>query len=300
VGRDVIIEQGEFGPKAVLRGPWRAELARYLREAGVRELELNQAKGWQGDDLDFLRLFPDLMGLTIMDHVIGSDSAIHQLHQLRKLKLSTYCKTPVDFAAFPLLTDCALEWRAGSESLFDCANLKRLFINRLSKRAFDGIARLDNLEWLTLLGGPMRDLTGIEGLKQLNFLRLGDLRSLQVIDPIEGLANLEGLMIQVCRRITDISAVGALTNLRRLDLNDCGNIQSLKPLASCHRLEWVGFYGSTRITDGDLSPLLGLECLRDTSFQDRRHYSHRREQIRVLLHGRMNCPDARRPGETPE
>ena len=149
---------------------------------------------------------------------------------MRRLHVETYCKTPIQFQAFPLLVDCGLEWRAGSDSLFDCVGLRRLFVDRFSEKTFGGFARLVNLESLTLLGGPLESLSGIGALECLGHLRLGDLRRLQTIDDLEGLDGLTELEIQVCRRITSIAVVGKLKKLKRLLLTDCGDIDSLSPI----------------------------------------------------------------------
>jgi hypothetical protein len=41
------------------------------------------------------------------------------------------------------------------------------------------------------------------------------------------------------------------------------------------------FYESTNIVDGDLSPLTRQKNLSSVSFQDRRHYSHKRLEFGV-------------------
>ena len=70
--------------------------------------------------------------------------------------------------------------------------------------------------------------------------------------------------------------------LGSLGLDNMGDIQSLKPLAQLSQLHRVTFVESTNILDGDLSPLVGLPSLELVSFQNRRHYSHRREAFRPL------------------
>ena len=97
---------------------------------------------------------------------------------------------------------------------------------------------------------------------------------------IEELANLEELDINTCR-VGSIEEVGFLLGLKRLHLTNDGDIKSLKPLEILNGLEWVTFVQSTNIIDGDLSPLLRQKNLARVSFQNRRHYSHRREEFGV-------------------
>jgi hypothetical protein len=73
--------------------------------------------------------------------------------------------------------------------------------------------------------------------------------------------------------------VRSLLCLKKLFLNNCGDIQSLRPIQSLKDLEWVIFYESTNVLDGDLTPILHLKKLSRLSFQNRRHYSHKREEF---------------------
>jgi hypothetical protein len=59
-------------------------------------------------------------------------------------------------------------------------------------------------------------------------------------------------------------------------VNNCGDIETLKPLSRLTSLEWVTFSESTNIVDGDLSSLFQMRLSR-IAFQNRRHYSHKRE-----------------------
>lgn len=284
-GGSVTIEDGQYGPRAVLTTPWEPAFEKHLKSREVVELELNDGKGWRGVDVEFLRLFPELRSFTIVDLRIDSVAPIHDLHRLQKLKVVTYCRTPIDFAAFPDLVDCGLECRTGAESLFDCIRLKHLFVNRCRERTFDRFARLENPESLIVLSGPLQSLGGIERLQRLTHLRLGNLRSLRSLDGLEDLGELNQLEIQVCGRIDDISAIAGLGRLKTLLLESCGDIASLRPVSQLTALETLVFDGTTHIVDGDLTLLLGLKKLRKVSFQNRRHYSHRREDIRALLGG---------------
>jgi len=174
-----------------------------------------------------------------------------------------------------------LEWRPKAASLFDCRTLKNLFVNRYKGKDVAAFARLANLESLAIMNAPVENLHGFGALKRLRSLRLGGLRRLTSLAGIEGLANLEQLTIDTCRAITSIAEVEHLARLKKLHLNNDGNIASLKPLEKLTALESVLFYESTNITDGDLSPLMRLKHLVRVSFQNRRHYSHKREDFGV-------------------
>src|SRR5882724_4626788 len=97
MNRDVTIEIGVFGPRAVLHSAWLPRLAEDLLARGVVELELNQGKGWQGKDLLFLSQLPNLMAFEIHDFNIKNIEPIHSLHKLKRLDVGTYCSTEIDF-----------------------------------------------------------------------------------------------------------------------------------------------------------------------------------------------------------
>jgi hypothetical protein len=66
-----------------------------------------------------------------------------------------------------------------------------------------------------------------------------------------------------------------LVNLRFLGISECGEVESLAPIGSLDQLEVLYAWGSTRIVDGDLSPLARLPRLKELSVRDRRDYKPR-------------------------
>jgi Leucine-rich repeat (LRR) protein len=275
------LEDGEYGRRAVVTSVWSKEMIGYVLDNGVVELELNDGKGWRGTDLLFLAELPQLRSFKIIDLKISSVDPIHFLHELRALEVITYSQTAIRFSAFPRLEECALEWHPKASSLFDCTTLKKLFVNRYQGKDAALFARLVNLESLAILNAPVENLHGLGALKGLRFLRLANLKKLTSLAGIEKLVNLEELEIHTCRAIGSIEEVGSLSRLRKLYLNNDGDIESLKPLEKLNCLESVLFYESTNILDGDLSPLLHQKNLSRVSFQNRPHYSHRREEFGV-------------------
>jgi hypothetical protein len=252
-----------------------------LIEAAILELELNDGKGWRGENVSFLRLLPQLQSLKILDLKIRNVDEIHSLPALRELELITYCDTEIRFSAFPQLQRCSLEWRKRADSLFACLSLKELFVNSYDGKYLLRFANLLNLESLALMNAPVETLNGLSMLKRLRSLRLGRLVCLESLDGVEELTDLEELEVQKCRRIGSIKPLAALTKLRKLLLNDCGEIESLRPLANLKQLQTVLFYESTNIVDGDLTPLTQLPDLSLVSFKNRHHYSHKRESFSI-------------------
>jgi Leucine-rich repeat (LRR) protein len=279
------LEDGEYGQRAVATSAWSDEMTDYMLGHGIKELELNEGKGWRGNDLSFLAKLPRLEALTIIDLKIASVAPIHFLPKLRALEVTTYCHTEIRFSTFSQLEECTLEWRPQATSLFDCPTLKRLFVNRYDGKDANPFTKLVGLESLAILNAPVENVRGLSALKNLQILRLANLKRLTSLAGIEQLVNLEQLEIHTCRAIGSIDEVGTLSRLRNLNLNNDGGIKSLKPLEELTCLESVVFYESTNILDGDLSPLLRGKHLSRISFQNRRHYSHRREEFGVAYTG---------------
>jgi Leucine-rich repeat (LRR) protein len=273
------LEQGVFGVRAVLTSDWNAGICQALLRRPIAEFELNRGKGWRGEDLSFLSDFPELLALKIIGKTAHSLSPIHALHNLKALHVLAYCKDEIRFDEFPRLTECGLQWRPKAMSVFDCRGLQNLFVNGFSKPDTALFGKLLNLEALTILGSPTKSLQGLAALTKIRSLRLGELRALESLSGIENLTTLEKLEIDTCRKVRSIEEVGGLLNLHELYLDRLGDVQSLKPIERLVQLRRLTFVDSTSILDGDLSPLLALPHLESVSFQNRRHYTHRRENF---------------------
>lgn len=273
---------GSEGLRAVIHRSWCNELLECLLRQPIREIELNQAKGWQGSDLDFLRAFPDLRVVEVVDLNIDNVEGIHALRDLTSLVLLTYSRTPLRFEAFPVLRDCDFDWgRRRVTGLGECSHLRHLSVVRMPSEDLKGLSRLTGLKSLWIGSSPIRSLDGVSTLLALTELHLRGLRKLEALDGVECLSMLEYLELDTCRRVESIECVRNLGHLRSLYVNNCGPIESLSPIANLLELEEVLFFESTNVVDGDLAPLTRLPRLRNLSFQNRRHYSHRREQFRA-------------------
>lgn len=270
---------GTYGRRALLRGDWDDRMADFLKAFDVVEIELNMAKGWYGTNLSFFSKLPWLLSVEILDMRLQDVAPVHELHKLKELEITTYCKTPMDYSCFPELERCGLEWRPRSESVFDCTTLKKLFINRYKGKDTDCFSRLVNLEDLTLLNAPIRNLLGLKSLVKLQRIRIGLLRQLGSLTGIEQLVNLRELDINTCRRFRSLAPIESLMRLEKLFFSNCGEIESLRPLSKLTNLNWIGFCESTNILDGDLLPLMNLPNLERLSLKNRRHYSHKRQEF---------------------
>lgn len=275
-------EEGLFGTKATIKGTWHDSFLKMIIEKDVKELELNDGKGWKGENIDFVTSLPNLKSLIIIDFSIKSIEAIHSLNGLIKLQLSTYSKKPINFNAFPNLVECGFEWIRGSESLFECSGLIALGINRYDDTNSTSFSKLVHLKKLTIMNSKIENLKGLAILSHLNYLSISNLKNLTSLHGLQNLHELEELEIQRCKGISTISEVLQLTKLKRLLLIDLGDIASIKGIENLTELREFLFYESTNIIDGDLLPIKKLKNLNKISFQNRKLYSHKREDFGKL------------------
>jgi len=282
MSESIVFEKGMYGTKAIIKATWQDSFLINLLDKKIKELELNDGKGWRGENVNFLQSLPNIQSLTIIDLNIKSIDSIHCLNELQKIHLSTYCKSPINFHSFPKLTNCGFEWIKGSDSLFECTTLRSLGINRYDKQNCDAFSNLFNLEKLSILNSPIEYLQGLSSLRKLQYLCIANLKKVTSLHGLEDLQNLEELEVQKCKGIGSISEVLKLIKLKRLLLIDIGDIASIKGIENLTGLRDFLFYESTNIIDGDLSPVLKLKNLSKISFQNRKHYTHRREDFEKL------------------
>jgi hypothetical protein len=267
-------------PMLSLQGPWRDEYAKYFTADDYAALEINDSKGFVGDDLDFLADLPMLRELEVIA-AVKSDKGMRHCSKLERLSLTTASKDQVEFHAFLALRDVFLADLKGKESILERPSVQSLHLYGYPYSDLHPLHRLTGLRCLEL--GPARRLESLDGLQilrqrldMLGVHHAPELADVQALTEVPGLTELE---FYSCRRLADLSPLQALASLRRLLLVDCGKLRSLRPLRQCRELRTLLFYGSTKIEDGDLSVLEELPHLEETSFQNRRHYNKRREDL---------------------
>jgi len=270
------IEDGKFGRRLVLTGRWQPSLLEVVQREQVVELRANYAHGWEGRQLDFLDGLGHLEAFEVTDWNIEDVSPVHCLSNLKRLKISTFCKTSIEFSSFPQLEDVSLEWRAEAKSLFACKTLKRVFINKFAGADLVPLLGLPQLESLSVASPKVSELGGAPDMPPpLDFLGIYNARKLASLEGVQARRSLTRLEVNDCGKVGDINALAALTSLRILHLCDDGHLASLQPLRGQPGIRELLFYGTTAIQDGGIEFLLSLG-LEKVVFQDRRHYDAKR------------------------
>ena len=278
---DWLIEEGMYGPRIVVTGPWSEATLEALVSSGARELELNYAKGWTGSDIAFIRELPQLEALNVTHLTLKDIRPVNALHSLRYLKISTYCKTELDFASWPSLEECALDaWRPRAKSIIEHRGIKKLFINKWNQgKDLTDFSRMAQLESLQLYSpSRLESLAGVESLTRLTRFELALAGRLSSLEGVENLIELRHFRLSTCRKVNDISPVASLRRLKELFVLNCGDVETIRPIAGLVDLEKF-LFETTNVLDGDLSPLQFLPKLKAVAFRERPHYSLTRDDL---------------------
>lgn len=281
-----VTEETAKGRDLVVTGPWSATAERALRREDADGLVLNYARGFCEDSLGFLDGSWGLRRLKILDRKIVDLSPIGPLRDsLEDLSVQAAPDAELDLGALPRLRSIAGEWALIAPTLSTAQELQDVVTWQFGECDLHAFRDLLWLRQLTLKEAPrLKSLSGVEALDELAALRVLLAPRLGDIGDVAQLArSLRELELQHADLIEDIDDVEPLVNLHLLGVNDCGDVSSLSPIESLQQLELFHAWESTRIVDGDLSPLTRLPRLKEIRMRDRRGYKPRVAEIVAAL-----------------
>lgn len=281
-----IIEDDENGRTLVVTGDWSQKAADVLSSGAVDGLDLNYAKGFRERSLGFLEPWP-ITRLWVLTRTLADIEPIYQLaNTLQELDLTTSPKATLECGRLPNLQALSVEnWSQIRDTLDDAPNLQELFVYAYPERDLYPLIGHDKLTVLRMKPCPrLESLDGLSAFPDLAYLqvvaarRLTDLSALQT-----GFAKLTKLDLMASSSIGQLGDLQHLTSLVELWIAECRHIASLAPLAGLINLETLLAWASTRIVDGDLSPLLRLPKLSALLMKDRPFYSPSVAEIKQSL-----------------
>lgn len=277
--------ENDMGRCLVLKSPWSDDFINVIRKESISVLRLTESMGWRSNEISFLEKLKDvgLRGVEIYAWGVKDITPLSFLSGLEYLGLQCeFNKTP-DFSNFEKLRICKLVWRPAAKSVFGCLNLQLLNIVNYPFEDLSNLNEIVGITRLQITSKKLVSLAGIESLQSLKVLDLAECPNLEYLTGIEKCQQLQVVEIENCKKITEVSNLGELANLRALTLTDCGKLKTLRPLVNCRSLENLTFGGDTNIEDGELDPLLNIPELKKMWFVDKRHYSHKRDQVATML-----------------
>ena len=260
----------------VLTGSWNSKFKDIIERYAIDGLLLSASAGWRDTDISFILDFPEFTSLEIYNYDVTDIRSLEQMPNLEHIGISCLPKYKIDFSKCKYLHDVYLHWSPRYESIFGCETLEYLNFENLRGSDLTALKYLKKLHTLDISSRTLKSLHGIEVFTKLDHLNLFDCRQLLSLDGLEKLPQLTRLEIECVKKIEDIEALRTLINLEYLRVDNCGKIESLDPIHHCKKLETFFFTDSTNILDGDLNPIIELEKenLKDTAFQQRKHYTH--------------------------
>ena len=269
-----VLEESPAGLMLVVTGPWTALARRRLLQGDVDELVINYARGFAGEDLEFLGADLPVRSLRVLDRGIRDLAPIQRLSAtLEGLSVEAAPTARLDLSGLNRLRTLAGAWSLIGPPMDSCQDLRSLITWSFPESTLLRLGRLRHLADLTVTDAPdLRSLGGIEAMHDLAGLRVLRAPRLEGIGSIRALSQLEDVQFENCPRLTTLEDLRHLRRLRILAFADCGPIDSLDPIGGLDGLEIVHLWGSTRILDGDLTPLTHLPGLRELRIRPRRAY----------------------------
>jgi hypothetical protein len=282
-----VIEDQPKGRILVVTGPWTAGAEDAVRRQDVDGVWLNYARGYCEPDLSFVDAWP-IKRLLVLDRSVTDLEPLSRLGAtLEELSFQVAPGTRVDLAGLPHLREVAGAWTEVRDTLYAPAYLQRAVLFDYDEVDLEPLTIQPSLQEIQLKVAPkLETLDGTAGLPTVTELRIAAARELHDLAAVESAAaTLRSLDFEACLDIYEIQPLSRLTELRYLGISDCGPIPSLQPVSELAMLECLYAWGSTRIEDADLSPLLRLSKLSEIRMRDRRQYrpglAEIKEQLRL-------------------
>jgi hypothetical protein len=283
-----VIEETAEGRNLVVTGDWSAAAVKALLGGSADGLTLNYARGYRERSLDFLQEAWPVRRLHILARTIKDLTPVYRLARtLESLIVDTSPGAVLDLRELPHLTRLAADWEQVRETIGSARGLRRLFVAQYREPDLRSLGEHRSLAVLEMKEDPqLESLVGIDELPALSELGIfGAAHLLDISDLAGAASHLRTLHLQSCPRIERLDAIGSVAGLEFLNVSECGDIQSLSPLAALHELRVIYLYGTTRVLDGDLTPLTRLPHLAELRMQSRREYRPSVREIQSHLAG---------------
>ncbi len=250
---------------------------------GTYGIHVSKFHGYSLADLDFLHELEGLKAISIQDGY-PDISALYDHAGLESLTFEAL-KQPLDLSLFPNINYLRGTWSTKLKNLNKTKHLKHLGLWKYNPKSTDisELAEIPMLEFLELNMSNMTSLAGIDHCHNLQILKLGYIRYLSDITDFANVcAPIRDVHFQNCKNIDDYSFLGALQTLKILDIEKCADIENLDFIGQSLQLEKLFFHGTTLVS-GDLSPCLRHPKLNTISYNNKKYYSHKSDELHHQL-----------------
>lgn len=269
-------------PCIVLETNWTSTHREFIANNKIRHLRLSEHMGWKDSNIDFLDDLNLIEGIEIYSNRIKNINPLQHFTTIKHLALecpfNSFC-----FSKLIELDRLFLRWRPKSDDIFSLKNLTHLNIVNYPDFDLSSLSKMIKLKSIKLVSRNLRSLTGLENFQALKSVDLFQCTKLENIKAIQSCKSIESIHIESCKKIPNISPIKSQIELKHLSLNNCGDIESLTPIALLNNLETLSFTEDTKIIDGNLTFISNLKNLKKVIFNNRKHYSNKREAINLSL-----------------
>ena len=281
----------EHGTDLVVTGDWSPATAKALSRGKADGLILNYARGYRERNLEFLQDWP-LRRIRILAGTITDLAPVYRMAAtLESISVITAPRAPLNLARLPKLTHLGAEWEQVESSIEAGVGLRDLYLGSYNPRDLTPLAQSRQLRSISMKDRPyIESLAGIDAFPLLEKLGIYLARGLSDLSDLASASaprHLRELQLESDRGITRLDEIGTATNLEFLNISDLRDIESLAPLGNLKLLDTLYAYETTRVADGDLTPLMRLPSLKDLRMMNRRSYSPSVGEVKARLSSRV-------------
>jgi hypothetical protein len=123
------------------------------------------------------------------------------------------------------------------EVISSLASLEELTLRSIGSIGLQSLQNLHHLWSLDIKLGGIQDLSALEGLNQIKYLELWQIKGLSDISVISTMIGLQYLFLQSLRNVTNIPDLSRLSILRRIYLENMKGLKDIRSLSSAPALE---------------------------------------------------------------
>ena len=179
--------------------------------------------------------------------------------------LGTHSKKPdlKYIARFTGLKNLFIEGHTkGIENIAALVNLEDVTLKSISTPDIHYLSTLKKLCSLDIILGGIRDFTAIEGMENIKYLELWQIRGLESIAVISSLEGLQSLFLQSLPQVRALPSLAKLKKLRRISLHNMKGLIDLSALGQATALEEFILTDGMKQIPSQLTPLLSLPKLK--------------------------------------
>jgi hypothetical protein len=235
-------------------------------------------------DLGFLRDFPMLLYLEVVDQEGFDARQLECLGNLRGLRVETP-GTGIDFRCFPHLEVFSGDWHCDNRNMATARELRRIQIWHFKPRSHDlrDLADMTRLEQLVIAQTNIGSIDGLQTLEDLRYLEIHYASQLRSVAAVTGeMVDIREIAFSKLKKVESYQPLASIQKLRRLIVSDCAPMNDLKWTKGLNHLDFFSFV-NTNVKDGDLSPLLELPAIRYIGTLNKRHYNFKADELNARL-----------------